>query len=276
MSAAFVAASTFKVFALLFLCLSCATGNESNLSRIENDSCLLFFESLYKKKKWSCSGTFLNDNTLVTAAHCGEAFLDSGFQLDEKNRVFGYCRVNGKQLRINANSFLVHPKYSFNDLTTNAYDIALLKIDNQLSLSLSSQLLVDKVQIRELVRKNKCFIAGYRDTLEESEIQNIVKTPRHFIYLKSVHKKGVSFQMKFDANKAIVHGGVAEQKIANTKKESLMLRYPGSGYSGSALLCKDGNKKYKLGVYVGGFKNSKSWVSLLFLDEISAWILEGL
>lgn len=256
---------------------ACAnTTKKENVVTILNDSCLLFFHSSYNNKKWSCSGSFVNKDTIITAAHCGEAFNDSGFQIDNKNKVAGFCKIKNQEVELKIKSFLTHPSYSFDDVKTNHYDIAILKLKKEVDIKVTSKLETDQSKIQELVQHNDCFIAGYKDTLSKKEEQSVVKTPPHYIYLNNIYDRGIKFQMDFNGNKAIVHGGAAENKINNSMKESRLLKYPGSGYSGSNLICSDKETQYKVGVYVGGFKKSKTWVSLLFLEDISAWLKENI
>ncbi len=255
---------------MLTLLISSCTSIQ--LGQVKNDSCLLFFKSEYNQKEWSCTASLLTQDTLITAAHCADAFSDTNYSLDRKNKIYGYCDVNNRLVDLKVDSFSAHPKYQFNNPSTNHFDIGLVRLENPLKVSIMNSLALNSALIEPILNHNECYISGFPDSLDKDEKSITFETSPHFIFLKSINLKGIQFQSEFKNNLAVIHGGLAERKKYNQIKESLKQNYPGPGYSGSPLICRYNDKSFFIGVYVGGFENTNSWVSILFINEVGEWI----
>ncbi len=265
--------SSLKFIILTNLFISCSSYKESPV--ILDDTCLLFFESLYTNQKWSCSANLLNQETLITAAHCADSFKDSHFKVDAKNKIYGFCKIKKTITSIQGDRFIPHLKYSFDDITTGEYDLALVKLTKPLDVKKSIFLVKNSTQLKALLTKNQCHLSGYQETTKFNHDMQVFKAPSHYIFLKKIRVSGVRFQKEYAKNKMIIHGGRAEKSLTKNMKESLKLSYPGAGYSGGPLICRENDQFYNIGVYVGGYEDSHSWVSILYQDDILTWLHEN-
>jgi len=75
-----------------------------------------------------CGATIINEEWLMTAAHCIENFIP--------NQIHGYAGAHSldkkSSVKINFHHWIIHPNYTLGEGTSKANDIALLHVDQQL------------------------------------------------------------------------------------------------------------------------------------------------
>lgn len=109
---------------------------------------------------WSCTGTIVHKNYILTAAHCFDdgphmqvlTVFDKTLNTDDSNRVI-------------INNYFIHPLYN-EDSENSPYDLALI----ELPMKLPSQYLVKK-STDSLNNKliNEVIVAGFGDSYEKQE-----------------------------------------------------------------------------------------------------------
>ena len=115
--------------------------------------------SLRKETSPLCGGSLLSERWIVSAAHC--FIMDSN--PDHWNADLGrYFLLNGSVQSIQVEQIILHPKFNVGSVD---FDIALLKLRKEASLSQSVQTVCLPETRTQLIPGKKCVILGWGNTL---------------------------------------------------------------------------------------------------------------
>jgi len=181
---------------------------------------------LVRKGRFTCGGTIISNNFVLTAAHCVDAN-----KITEYSVAVGYHSPH--KTFFNVSEILVHESYNPKDPTHLAYDIALLKLSGKIKFvhpSISQACL--PADVNDLYDGKKAVVSGWGET------ERLYLSP--YLMKKTVRilspKDKLCKHNVYDHKKQICATAIKYRRDA------------GSGDSGGPLVVKDNGKNIVVGI----------------------------
>ncbi|KAM8938828.1 plasma kallikrein-like [Pelodytes ibericus] len=181
-------------------------------------------------RQHACGGSIINNQWIVTAAHCVDSFNLPAFW-----KVYGgivkLSDVNISTPSLEIEKIIIHPLYSGAE---NGSDIALLKLKTPIVYSDYLQAICLPPQQNTLVIPNKCWVTGWGYTEEKGDVKEVLQKAE--VPPISTEECQSKYSRQKISNK-VVCAGYKEGKIDACK-----------GDSGGPLACQVDKTWYLLGI----------------------------